>query len=353
MTSSSEVALLRIVAQRLAGPRRATPTDAVRWLTAVQGQELPGALTSVALRAEGAGRVDVEAALGAGEVVRSWPMRGTLHLVAARDLHWMLDLLGPRVLAGAASRREVVGLTLDDLERSRELAVAALRGGGRMSRAELLAALAEGGALVDGQRGYHTLWYLSQTGTLVLGPTRDGDQLFTLLDEWVPAARRETPADPMAELALRFFRSHGPATVKDLVRWAGVLVRDVRPALASVRDQLGAVDVDGTEHLMDPATPDLLTAHRDEARRVFLLPGFDELVLGYADRSCTVPPEFATRIVPGSNGIFKPTVVSDGQVVGTWRASGKGARRSIAVEPFTVLEPGVDTAVTAAFQALP
>ena len=352
MTSTHEVALLRIVAQRLAGPRCATPTDAVRWLTAVQGQELPGALTSVALRSDGAGRADVEAALTAGEVVRSWPMRGTLHLVAAADLHWMLDLLGPRVLAVAAPRRAIVGLTLDDLDRAREIAVAALRGGGRMSRAELLAALAQGGALVDGQRGYHTLWFLSQTGTLVLGPMGDGDQQFTLLDEWVPAARRATPADPMAELALRFFRSHGPATVKDLVRWAGVLVRDVRPALAAVRDELTGIDVDGTEHLMDPATPELLDAHRDEARRVFLLPGFDELVLGYADRSCTVPAEHAGRIVPGNNGVFRPTVVSDGRVVGTWKATGKGARRTIAVDPFTTLTPRVDTAVTAAFDAL-
>ncbi|WP_345712808.1 DNA glycosylase AlkZ-like family protein, partial [Kineococcus glutinatus] len=108
----AQVALLRIVAQRLAGPRCPDPAAAVRWLGAAQGQDLPGALTSVALRTADRGRAPVEAALAAGEVVRSWPMRGTLHLVPAAVLGWLLSLTGARLLAGAARRR--AGLGLDD-----------------------------------------------------------------------------------------------------------------------------------------------------------------------------------------------------------------------------------------------
>src|SRR3954465_10593389 len=126
MTTPHEVALLRLVAQRIAGPPWPTAAETVRWLTAVQAQDYPGALTSVALRTEGATRTGVEAALDAGEVVRSWPMRSTLHLVAAEDLGWLLELCGPRVLAGAAKRRGGLGLTEADTERARELAVAAL-----------------------------------------------------------------------------------------------------------------------------------------------------------------------------------------------------------------------------------
>ena len=354
MTSSEEVALLRLVAQRLAGPREPGPLEAVRRLTAVQGQELPGALTSVALRTAGGSRAAVEAALDAGEVVRSWPMRGTLHLTAADDLPWMLDLLGERALAGAAGRRASLGLTEADCERARELVVTALAGGGRLSRAELLARISTGGVATTGQRGYHLLWYLAQTGTLVLGPTDGaGDQLFTLLAEWVPAPRRLDREEALGELALRFFRGHGPATVKDLVRWAGVLVRDVRAGLAVAGDQLAALDVDGVGHWMDPETPDRLAACRAEAGRVLLLPGFDEVVLGYADRSCTVPPEFADRLVPGGNGVFRPTVLSGGRAVATWRAAGRGATRTFQVDPFTELTPEVVTAAEAAWRALP
>ena len=139
MTTLHDVALMRLVAQRLAGPAADDVPAAARWMTAVQGQDLPGAVTSVALRTAGRRRGDVLAALDAGTVVRSWPMRGTLHLVAAEDLPWMLELLGPRGLAGLAGRRANLGLTDADAERARELAVAALSGGQRLTRAALLA----------------------------------------------------------------------------------------------------------------------------------------------------------------------------------------------------------------------
>jgi hypothetical protein len=103
MSTPHEVALLRLVAQRIAGPRPGGAAEAVRRLTAVQGQDLPGALLSVALRTVEGARSDVVAALDSGEIVRSWPMRGTLHLVAAEDLPWLIGLLGPRMLAAAPS----------------------------------------------------------------------------------------------------------------------------------------------------------------------------------------------------------------------------------------------------------
>src|SRR5687768_7483837 len=258
MSTPHEVALLRLVAQRIAGPRPATATDAVRRLTAVQGQDLPGALLSVALRTAEGTRADVEAALGSGEVVRSWPMRGTLHLVAAEDLPWLIGLLGPRVLAGAPARRAQLGITDESIEQARLLAVDALAGGRRLSRKELLEALADGGVEIAGQRGYHLLWYLSQTHTLCLGPMADGEQCFVLMDDWIRAPRRLEGDEALAELAGRFFRGHGPATIKDLARWANIRITEARAGLAGARETLARLDVDGVEHFLDPETPDLL-----------------------------------------------------------------------------------------------
>ncbi|WP_233517673.1 winged helix DNA-binding domain-containing protein [Geodermatophilus marinus] len=351
--SPREVALLRLVAQRVAGPPFADAAAAVRALGAVQGQDLPGALTSVALRTAGRSRAGVAAALDAGDVVRSWPMRGTLHLVAAEDLPWMLDLLGPRVLAGAARRRATVGLTEADLERAREAAAGALSGGRRSGRTDLLAAIGAAGVDVSGQRGYHTLWYLAQTGTLVLGPTAAGDQAFVLLDEWVRSPRRLEGEEALGELALRYFTGHGPATVADLARWAGTTVRDARTGLALARPRLETITVEGTELHLDPATPERLTACRAEAGALHLLPGFDEFVLGYADRTCAVPAEFAHRIVPGGNGVFRATVVSGGGVVGTWRWTGRGTGRAVAAEPFTAFADDVAAGIPGAAARLP
>jgi hypothetical protein len=353
MSTLNEVALLRLVAQRIAGPGLATPGEALGHLLAMQGQDYPGALTSVALRTAGRRRADVEAALDKGDVVRSWPVRGTLHLVAAEDLHWLLELLGPRATAGAAGRRARLGLTEADAERTRDLAGSALRGGGRLRREELLAAFADGGVDVSGQRGYHLLWYLSVTGTLCLGPTDGGQQLFVLLDEWVPSPTRKEPTEPLGELALRYFTGHGPASVRDLARWAGLPLGDVRAGLAVVRPGLANMEVDGTEYFLDLGAPDLLAAYRREARGVFLLPGFDEFVLGYGDRSAILDPAFADRIVPGNNGMFRPTVISDGRIVGTWGWTGRGERRTVTATPFTGFPDEVAAATPQLAAALP
>lgn len=353
MTADSEIGLLRLAAQGLAGPRAATPLEAVRRLTAVQGQDHPGSLTSVALRTAGRSRAEVRTSLDRGEIVRSWPMRGTLHLTAAGDLPWMLELLGERALAGLASRRAALDLTDADVARACEAAVAALSGGRRLSRAGLLAAIDAAGVPVTGQRGYHLLWFAAQTGHTCLGPTEDGEQLFVLLDEWVPGPRRLEREEALGELAARFFAGHGPATVQDLARWSGLTVRDCRAGLATAREHLESMTVEGTEYFLDPATPERLAACREEARGTFLLPGFDEFVLGYGDRSAVLDPAFATHIVPGGNGMFRSTVVVGGRVVGTWRLEGRGAGRAAVGTPFDPADADLVAGVPELAAALP
>ena len=346
VTSREDIGRLRLAAQRLVGEREPTAGDVVRRLLAVQGQDLPGALTSVALRTPSRSRADVAAALDSGEVVRSWPMRGTLHLVAADDLPWMLEVLGSRTLGGVAKRWQYLGLDEAQCEQARTAVLAALEQRDRWSRADLLAAIDAGGVPTTGQRGYHLLWDLSQTGTLCLGPTADGgDQLFVRLDDWILKPRRLDAEEALAELAVRFFTGHGPATVQDLCRWAATGVREVRAALAQVGDRLETVTVDGTEYLMDPATPDRRAAAGDEADEVLLLPGFDEFVLGYADRGAVLAAGHAEKIVPGRNGMFRATVVHRGRIVGVWKWSGRGAKRTVAVEPFGRLPKAVAAAV--------
>lgn len=352
MTSQVEVALLRLVAQRIAGPALATAAETVRWLAAAQAQDHPGVLTSIALRTAAGTRTDVEAALDAGDVVKSWPMRGTLHLVTAEDLPWMLSLTGARMQAGAAARRTQLGLDARALERAERLAIDALRGGGQLRRDALFRRWTDDGLDAVGPRGAHLLGYLAQAGVVCFGPVQAGQQLIVLINEWITQPRRLEREPALGEWAERYFRSHGPATARDFSRWTGLTAADVRTALALARPQLARLDVDGAEHLMDPQTPELLDAHRREARGVFLLPGFDELLLGYADRSATVPPQYADRIVPGGNGMFRPTVIDQGRTVGTWRHSGRGAKRSIDATAFTTFRPEVAKALPRRHAAL-
>ena len=353
MTTQHELALLRLVAQRLAGLREATVADAVRWLTAVQAQQLPGALTSVALRTTDGTRADVEAALKSGDVVRSWPMRGTLHLVAAEDLRWLLDLLAPRVLSAVTGRRTELGLDAAQYERALDLAAPALSSGRGLRRSALFAVWEDGGLSTAGQRGAHLLGQLAQTGAICLGPMDGAEQLIVLTDEWIGRPRQLGRAEALAELAVRFFRGHGPATVEDLARWAGLRITEARAALAAVRPDLASLTVDGAEYFLDPRTSDLLAGCREEARGLFLLPGFDEFVLGYGDRRAQLDPQFADRIVPGGNGMFRATVVHDGRIVGTWGWTGRGAQRTVTATPFTTFPDELFAAIAEAAARLP
>jgi hypothetical protein len=321
------LARLRLAAHLLGAERAESPADAVRWMLALQAQDYPGAKWSVGLRTAGATQRDVEAAFDAGQLVRSWPMRGTLHLVVAEDLPWMLELTAPRAIASAAQRRATLGITGAEIERARETAIAALSGRRALARSDLLGAIQEGGVSTAGQRGYHLLWYLAQTGTLVLGGAEGRGQAFALLDEWVRDRLKLEPDEALGELARRYFASHGPATVADLVRWSGLTVRDVRRGLAVAGEALVTVEVAGVAYHLAPET----LGAAAPARGVLLLPGFDEYVLGYRDRSAALAPEHRDAVVPGGNGMFKATIVVDGEVVGTWGR--KATSREMLLEP--------------------
>jgi len=342
----ARIASLRLASQGIEASALSSPAEAVRWLLATQAQDLPGAKWSVGLRVPGSTIADVDAALARAEIVRSWPMRGTLHLVAAEDLPWMLSLTAERTVQGMATRHRQLGLDRATFERARELAVAALAGGRALTRAALLATFEAHGIPGGGQRGAHLLWYLCHTGTLCLGPMHGGQQAVVLLREWIVAPRALGRDEALGELARRYFASHGPATLGDFTRWTKLPVRDAAPALALARGDLEEVAINGTRYWMAAGTRD-----RVASRRVHALPGFDEYLLGYQDRSAVLAPEHSGVIVPGNNGMFLATIVSAGQVVGTWRRMTVGRRIVVAAAPFAPLAPsdvsGFQEAITA------
>jgi hypothetical protein len=343
---------MRLASHHLGATRSASPADAVRWMLAVQAQDLPGAKWSLALRTHGSTEVAVDAALDAGAVVRSWPLRGTLHLVAAEDLAWLLSLTGPRQISGAAARRRALGITPSDLERADAAVRAALAGRRSLPRDEVLASIRAAGVATDGQRGYHLLWHLSQSGTLVMGSTHGRGQTFALLDEWIRIAPALDRDEALGRLALRYLQSHGPASDADLARWAGIPLGEARRGRAICGAALATIQIGGTAQHLDPEILDRTArGSRSATTQVLLLPGFDEYLLGYGDRSAVLAPEHANRIVPGGNGVFRPTVVVDGEVVGTWSRMSRAREISVAPELFdpagTVPLDGLANAVRA------
>ena len=336
------IATLRLATQRIQGPPGgATPTETVRHLLAVQAQDFAGAKWSVGLRSPGATDAAIDAALAAGEIVRSWPMRGTLHFVPPEDLGWMLSLTAARTIRSAAGRHRDLELTEAQFEHARAVALAELGGGRVLSRDALLARFVAAGIEVTGQRGIHILQRLSLWRVIVFGPLlpsptgKANQQSFVLLDEWVPAPRTLQRDEALGEFALRYFTGHGPATVRDFAWWSSLTLADARAGLAIVRDRLDALDLDGTQYFLPRDAAAVASGHR--ASQTFALPGFDEYLLGYQNRGAALAPEHAEVIVPGKNGLFLPTIVVGGEVVGTWRRTVTAKGVSVEPQPFAPL----------------
>jgi len=332
------IGLTRLANQRLLDRPFTQPAEVVAWLGAMQAQDYLGALWSIGLRIAAPSTPTealIEQAIADRTIIRTWPMRGTLHFVAAQDVRWLLQLLTPRQIQQAAGRYRQ--LELDDavIAQSQTILVKALEGGNELTRDELLHALAAAGIATAGQRGYHLLGRAAQDGLICFGARSGKQQTFVLLDEWVPPTPALSREEALATLARRYFTSHGPATVQDLVRWAGLTVADAKRGLAAVQAELQQTEVAGQVYWLPQHSPATTSA----GAPVYLLPGFDEFVLGYGDRSAVLDPAFAERICPGGNGVFRPTVVIDGRIIGTWQRTLKKGGVIVEWSPFDLLTP--------------
>lgn len=323
----------RLRSQRIAHPLGSDEvTRVVSLMGAMQAQDYNGSLWAIGLRAGGATETDVERAVADRQIVRTWPMRGTLHFVAAEDARWMLRLLTPRVIAGSARRHQELELDAPTLARCEKVLIAELKGGRQLTREVLSAALERNGIPMSRERNYHVFWRLAQEQLICFGARSGKQQTFTLLDEWVPSGRSFDGEAALAEIAIRYFRSHGPATLQDFAWWSGLRAADARSAVDLASRELSSETIEGRPHWFSADTvtpPDPPAAH--------FLPGFDEFLLGYTDRSATLPVEHAPKIVPGSNGVFLPTVVIEGQTVGVWKRTLRKKSGTLKITPFTKL----------------
>ena len=324
------IARLRFHNQQIAAQRFTRPEEVVAWLGAVQAQDYSGALWSIGLRLPEATQEDVERAIAARTIVRTWPMRGTLHFVAAADLHWMRTLLAPRIIARAATRHRQLELTTAIFSRAEKIFLKALRGGQRLTREEMFALLEKSRIATHDQRGYHILWRLAQEGLLCFGNHVGKQPTFTLLDEWIPPGKPRDPETSCSELALRYFTGHGPATLEDFVAWSGLRISEAKAGVKCLSAKLAHESVTGKTYWFSSDQPSAPKV----TRRAYLLPGFDEFMLGYRDRSPSLAAKDADKICPSSNGVFHPTVVVDGQVIGTWKRTIKASTLSITPTPF-------------------
>jgi hypothetical protein len=289
----------------------------------------------------------VETAIARREIVRTWSMRGTWHFVPAADVRWMQDLLASRQLPAIRRRSADFGFDEADVSRARRLVVKALEGGHQRPRAELIQRLAAAGFRTDEQGGNHLLRRFGNEGLICQGEFQGREPAFALRDEWIPRPVLLEREAALAEIARRFFRSHGPATEHDFAWWTGLPLGEARTAIGAAGRTLERHLCNDHEHWTADETGD-----PPPAASATLLPAFDEHLLGYQDRSAVLDAAFADAVAPGGNGVFRPTLVVKGRVAGLWQKKVSVKQLVLEITPRLPLAPVVQRGIAQAADRL-
>ncbi|MCW3463335.1 winged helix DNA-binding domain-containing protein [Chitinophaga nivalis] len=328
---SSDIRQLRLQSQQLLHTGFQQPADIVSWMGAMQGQEFGNSKWAIGTRLPGITTSAVEAAIANRSVIRTWMLRGTLHLVAASDLHWMLALIRD----GAKSKMRTVitqsGLDEATLKKVNKLFIKLLEGGQQLTRKALAAAIEAKGIDTSGQKMSHLLWQASFDGILCHGPLEGKQFTFTLLKDWIPAGETYSRAAALAKLALRYFTSHGPATVADFAWWSGFATGEANAALEAVKKDLVSLQLGAATYWMAPGNT------LAPADTTLLLPAFDEYFIAYKDRSHSIDTQHIDKVMT-VNGIFNPVIVFNGELAGTWKKTQNKAGITIELAPFKPLK---------------
>ncbi|BDD81923.1 hypothetical protein TPB0596_16860 [Tsukamurella pulmonis] len=333
------VRALRLRAQGLVPGVRdwRTAEDVARGMLAIQAQDAAAARFALSLRAsdhpdDAAVLVD----LAERRITRNRPARGTLQITAAEDLHWLSSALTTRSRAEAAKRRPQLGITETMMEDAERVIRGELAGGAVRSRPELVAACADAGLPLDNSQTGHILRDLTELMAIVFADPATKSDTFALADEWIDD--RHEPAHALGEMVARFVAARGPVTRQDIGKWAYLPMGAVDEGIEAAAEAVTPVTLAGTRYLVAPGTVELTQAQVDEAlARPLLLPGFDEYIIGYGSRAPQLDEAFFHRIVPGRNGVFKPMVVVDGEIVGVWSRKATTKAVTVTLEPFTTI----------------
>jgi hypothetical protein len=303
----------RIINQQLYSPRFKRPADLVHWMGAVQAQDYYGAKWAVGQRLKGATDATIENALDQGEILRTHIMRPTWHFVSAQDIRWLLQLTAPRVNAVVGSYYRKYELDDGVFRRTRKAIINALKGGKNLTREQLRLAMTNTGISTQGLRFIFILARAELDGLICSGP-RVGKQItYALLDERVPPTKPLARDEALAELTQRYFKSHGPATLEDFAWWSGLSVVDVRAGISMVRSQFVESVIEDKRYWLSTSKPNKTRT----AGKAYLLPTYDEYLIGYKDRSAALSS--TSKGKKASNPVFSSPIVIDSRVVGTWK----------------------------------
>lgn len=324
-----EISNTRLSSQKIESTGIASAKELVAWMGAMQAQDYAMSKWAVGSRLVHSTDEMVESALNNGEIIRAHLMRPTWHFVSADDIYWMNDLSAAKIKRNFNSRHRELELSEEMILKSEKVFEKAISNEGNLTRDELDAELLKVDIKTAKNQLYHLLFCAELAGILCSGAVKNGKQTYDLLSKRVPNKKTLSRDESLAELAKRYFQSHGPATIEDFVWWSGLSITDARKGLELVRSGFISETIDSKTYWF----PNSCSNAKPNKTLVHLLPAFDEFLIGYRDRSASLSLVNNPKAV-SSNGIFYPVIAVDGQVVGTWKRTLKKDKVMVATNFF-------------------
>ena len=342
---NSEIADLRLHNQGLSETIFKDPVSVVAQLGAVQAQDYAAAKWAVAQRTKGITDAAKDQALADGTIIRTHILRPTWHFVTPADIRWMLALTAPRIHALSAAYYRKLELDNAIFKRTNTLLIKALQGGKQLTRAELKSVLKKNNITSDDPlRFTYLIIHAELNGVICSGGRRGKQFTYALLDERVPPIKALERDEALAELAIRYFTSHGPATLKDYIWWSGLTAQDARNGLEMIKSKLNhEIIVDKTYWFIESAL-----STKEINPTAYLLPNYDEYIVSYTDRSTIFDTQHNKKLDSRGNFLFNHVIVINGQVAGTWKRTINKSAVVIELNPFTPLSKAEKQAVSLA-----
>jgi hypothetical protein len=314
--TAKDITYLRLINQQIAAQKFKTVKKLVGYMGALQAQDYAMGKLAIGLRLKNITDKPVEKAINHGEIIRTHALRGTWHFVAAEDLWWMLNLSADKIKKQLRTRHKQLELNEKDFSRSFGIISNMMKGGKHITREEIVLRLEKEKFNITENRTSFILLQAELEGIICKGKIVNNNHAYTLMDYWIPAKKELTREEAIAKLALKYFSSHGPATVQDFVWWSGLTLTEAKAALNNIKQHLTSLGVASHTYWLTSQTH-IPSNHPDS---VYLLPAFDEFIISYTDRSAALAAQHLKKVI-SSNGIFWPVVVINGQVTGIWKRS--------------------------------
>ncbi|PKA16735.1 winged helix DNA-binding domain-containing protein [Leptospira haakeii] len=328
------IALTRLKHLNVLNSMYSSPEKLVQDLVAIQGQDYAASKWAIGLRAPGLNEEDIESAFLDKKIIRSWPLRGTLHVVSAKDIYWLLDLLGPPTISKYAAHYKKIELDPKVLKKCYSILSKNLANQNFLTRKEISSILEKSGIITNTTRLSHILQRAGLEGLICFGPRRDKDFTYTLIEEWIPKIKKviKPKEEALYHLTKQYFDTRAPATLADFVWWSGLNVKDAKAGVESFGSKLTSFQKDDQIYYI----PKKMNIVEKDSDTLFLLPAFDEFLLAFTDRKdCMDPPP--KRLLTPADDLFRPTLVINGWVSGIWQREFKKEDVVLKVNPYKPL----------------